>query len=196
MTALDTSPRPPSSEDTGRPTRLRRVALGALVLAVVAAVVAVGWTWRHPTAFEPYGGWGVGSTRATVGETMYVGVTYPDGRGESRVHLHGATPHGVSDSADSSGATFDYYLCTHVAGASYAPIGVVAEADFRQDCADPVAATDAMAWVGTQQLVVAITPTRAGTLVFHGFDLDYSDGWQDGAQWVGGDVSLLVSPGR
>lgn len=43
-----------------------------------------------------------------------------------------------------------------------------------------------------QQVIIAITPAHEGTVVLHGLDLHYSDGWQNGTQRVGLDVRIRV----
>lgn len=67
---------------------------GLILAATLVAVVLAGsgflaWTWRHPQAFVSPGGWGVEFTDSPVGETVYVGMSYPRDRDGGHVTLHG-----------------------------------------------------------------------------------------------------------
>ena len=190
MTGVEASWR---ARRASRPGRLKRLLLASAGLLVLGVLVFLGWTWRHPSAFEDYGGWGVGSTDWRVGKTAYVGMTFPDDRASGWVRIHGADPHGL---ADSTGAEFAYFLCAPKPGPTGAAIGIVSESDVPRQCGGLVPAADATFSLTKQQLVVAVTPSREGLVVLHGLDLHYTDGWQNGTQRVGGDVRIRVrNPG-
>jgi hypothetical protein len=158
-------------------------------LLLGALLVFLGWTWRHPSAFEDYGGWGTGNTDWKAGETAYVGMTFPDDHATGSVRIHGADPHGLEDS---TGATLAYFLCTPDPGPNGAAIGFVSESDLPTTCGRVVRAGNACMSPASQQLLVAITPSRRGVVVIHGLDLHYADGWQNGTQRVGGDFRIRV----
>jgi hypothetical protein len=168
-------------------SRVRWMLLSGAGIVALGLVVFVGWTWRHPTAFEDYGGWGVGKRDVQVEETAYVGMTFPNAHASGSVTIHGADPHEL---ADSTAATFAYFVCTPESGPAGAAIGIASESDFREECGDPVPADNATVSLAEQQLVVAVTPTREGALTFQGLDVHYTDGWQNGTQRVGGDVRI------
>jgi hypothetical protein len=178
----------------GRLSRLGRggkaLLLGA-VLVLVAGLVLLGWMWRHPAAFEDYGGWGVGNTDWQGGQTAYVPITFPGEHASGSVRIRGGTPHGLTDT---TGATYTYFLCTPDGGPSGAEIGIHTESRIQRECRDLVPAAGASMSLTTQQLVVAVTPHDDGVVDFHGLDLHYSDGWQNGTQRVGGDVRIRVRP--
>jgi hypothetical protein len=167
----------------------RRSGLSAVFGTVLLGLlVYVGWMWRHPSAFESYGSWGVGQHHAQAGQTLYIGMTFP-GDGSGPVTIHGADPHRLVDSTD---AQFTYFLCTPDEGPTGSTIGIVSEAHARESCGDLVPADEASMSLSMQQLVVAITPRGAGVVRFRGLDLHYDDGWRSGAQRVGGDVWIRV----
>lgn len=173
--------------------RLKRLSLIGVGLLLLAVLVLIGWTWRHPTAFEDYGGWGVGNTDWRAGKTAYVAMTFPSDADSGWVRIHGADPDGL---ADSTGAQVAYFVCTPEPGPTGGAIGFASDSDFPQQCGGLVSATGATLSLAKQQLIVAITPTRPGVLVLHGIDVHYTDGWQNGTQRVGGDVRIRVrNPG-
>jgi hypothetical protein len=165
------------------------VVLSGAGVLMLGLVVSVGWTCRHASAFEDYGGWGVGHDDWRVRETAYVGITFPGDNASGSVTIHGADPHGL---ADSTGAKFAYFLCTPKPDPAGAASGVGSEFDAHEQCGDLVPADDALMSLAEQQLVVAITPGNEGVVAFHGLDLRYSEGWQNGTQRVGGDVQIQV----
>lgn len=67
---------------------------------------------------------------------------------------------------------------------------LVGESDVHQERSELVPAQNATMDLTQAQLVVAITPGRAGSLSFAGLDLHYSHGWRNGTQRVGGDAWL------
>ncbi|RNL80995.1 hypothetical protein EFL95_01015 [Nocardioides marmorisolisilvae] len=101
--------------------------------------------------------------------------------------LHGVAPRGLADTTD---ASFGYFLCTMNGPPTY---GVAPSTDTLQSCRKVVAADDARMSLEHQQLLVAITPTHAGVVAFHGIDVHYSQDGHDGSQRTGGDVRLRVS---
>ena len=70
---------------SGRPWS--RLVAVTVVAALLGGMVHLGWTWRHPQAFTDAGGWGSGFREAEVGQTYYVGMTYPRDRDGGHVTL-------------------------------------------------------------------------------------------------------------
>jgi hypothetical protein len=169
---------------------VRWMVIGGVVV-LLGLLVFVGWTWRHPAAFEKYGGWGVADTDWQAGTTAYVPITFPAGDASGSVRIRAADPH---DLTDSTVATFSYFLCTPPDGPTGAEIGIHTESRLRHECDHVGPALDATMSLTRQQLVVAVTPARDGVVAFHGLDLRYTDGWQDGTERVGGDVRIRVRP--
>lgn len=188
---VDTVTGVPAANGSRRPGAGRRsqaVIAGAGLLAV-AALAFLAWTWRHPSAFDGYAGNEVGRPHSNVGETTYVGITMPNDQITGSVTIHGADPHGLTDS---TGATFAYYLCTPDPGPAGSWLGIGTESDLPETCDQIVPATGAEMSLTEQQVIIAITPAHEGTVVLHGLDLHYSDGWQNGTQRVGLDVRIRV----
>src|SRR6476619_3966582 len=149
MTALESSMHAQPVSRRGRLKRMPLIGLGLLLLAVL---VLIGWTWRHPSAFEDYGGWGVGNTDWRVGKTAYVGMTFPSDAASGWVRIQGADPHGL---ADSTGAKFAYFVCTPEPGPTGGAIGFASDSDFPKQCDGLVSATGAKLSLAKQQLIVA-----------------------------------------
>ena len=61
--------------------------------AAAVGVLALLWTWGHPTAFEPYSTSKVWTNRAHVGQTVYVGMTF-EGLADTRQVKQQAPPGG------------------------------------------------------------------------------------------------------
>lgn len=166
---------------TGWSTRRRAmtVLIGLLAASMLAAAGVVVWKWRHPSAFEPYGNAG-GINRWTVGETAYVGLTFPDYRDHRHVSIQTVTAHGLADGTD---ATVEFVLCT--IDPAEGGLGAGSEADMSKSCTsvDPAAGAD-MAF-DRQALMVALTPSQPGVFEMRGADVSYTDGWQTGTQHVG-----------
>jgi hypothetical protein len=186
MSALESPIRAQPVSSRGR---LKRLLLAGLGLLLLGALAVLAWMWRHPSAFEDYGGWGVGHTDWRVGRTAYVGMTFPDDRAGGSIRIHGAEPHGL---ADSTGADLAYFLCTPRSGPAGAAIGIASASEASRQCGRLVPAGNETLSLSEQQLVVAITPRREGVVALHGLDLHYGDGWQSGTQRVGGDVRVRV----
>jgi hypothetical protein len=165
---------------------IRLASVGALLVLLVALGV-VSWSWRHPTVFERYGN-GIGRNDVKPGSTVYATVTYP-GDQSGAVTIHGVAPHDLQDSTD---ASFAYYLCMKAPGP--VAIGVETQTEMRGACTKVGPAVGATMSLHRQQLLVAVTPHRTGVVVFHGVDVHYSHGWQNGTQRTGFDTSIRVIP--
>lgn len=172
-----------------------------LVAAVVAMVLAgsgyLGWTWRHPNAFADPGGWGVGFREADVGETFYVGMSYPRDRDGGHVTLHGGRANVVRGAAN---ADTELLLCTLAAEANVGAIGTYVGDSIHDDCAtiEPIAGEELDLHYSPllQQVVLAVTLNRPGKVKVSSISLDYSDRWQTGTQRTGGEVVVSTGQGR
>jgi hypothetical protein len=146
----------------------------------------IGWRWRHPTSFEPYGN-SLGKDGVRPGSTVYVTATDPSGYKRGVVTIHGVT---LRDLSDSTGASIAYYLCTWSPGHVW--LGIETRREMHRACVSLVRATGATMKLDRQQLLVAVTPRRGGIIAFHGIDVHYSRGWQNGLQRTGFDTSIRV----
>jgi hypothetical protein len=164
----------------------RRAALVVGLLVVTGVVVVVGWTWRHPNVLQPYGN-GMGRTGVKPGSTVYATVADPVQYKGGVVTIRGVTPHNLRDSTR---ATLTYYLCAVKPGSLIE--GIYYRREMEPSCARLVPALGARMSLSGQELLVAITPHRSGVLVFHGADVHYSRGWQDGTQRTGFDTRIRV----
>lgn len=169
--------------------------VAVLAAALLGGVVYLAWTWRHPQAFTDAGGWGAGYREAEVGQTFYVGMTYPRDRDGGHVTLHGGRVDVVrgSDVAETA-----LLLCTLDADANVGAIGTYVDDSIQEDCAElePIdgARLDLHYAPLRQQVVMAVTMVHPGRVKVAGISLDYSDRWQSGTQRTGGEV--VVSTGR
>ncbi|MDP3892242.1 hypothetical protein [Nocardioides sp.] len=174
-----------------RPSRRRlRLLIGLMTLAVLAGMVALGWVWRHPTAFGEAGGWGVSNSSWPLGTTLYVGMTYEPPEATGEVVVRSAQPRVPLDSADSGIA---FFVCTVDSSAGVGAVGTVGESDIQEECSSLRPAEGASLTLNAtprEQLVMAVTPHQRGRLTVRGVDLTYSHGWQRGAQLIGGEVEL------
>lgn len=164
--------------------RVKWLVLAGVVALVVASLGVLAWTRQHhPTTFDYDAYSKIPENDWRPAETLYVGVTFPDPQASGWVRIHSADPHGLADSTD---ADFSYLICTprgYAIGSAYA-------ASFPEDCGAAVPALNAKMSLKGQQLVVAITPDHEGRLIFHGIDLNFTDGWQTGTQQVGVTVKM------
>ncbi|WP_395695018.1 hypothetical protein [Nocardioides sp.] len=167
------------------------VVAAVVVVALLVGVALLGWSWRHPTAFDDSGaGFEVGDGGGRVGRTTYIGMTFP-GAGEGTVHLDAATPVVVSGGAS---ATTGVLVCTMSGGSA---VGLAHGREVEQYCSPLEAAAGADLSLGPeprQQLMLAVTPTRPGERIkVDGVDVTYTDGWRHGTQRVPGTFTVWVS---
>lgn len=168
-----------------------------VVAAVLAGLVLLGWTWRHPRAFTDAGGWGAGFRDAEVGQTFYVGMSYPRDRDGGHVTLHG----GRVDVVRGAGlADTALLVCTLAPDANVGAIGTYVGDGIHDDCTtlEPIddARLDLHYAPMRQQVVMAVTMVRPGRVKVSGISLDYSDRWQTGTQRTGGEVVVSTGRGR
>lgn len=181
----------PLASATSLRVRWRRGAGVVAAVAVLVAVVAVTWLWRHPTAFpEVPREVSSSSDQWPVGQPMYVGMTYPFHHREATVTLREAEAKILTNTAN---ATVSFGVCTlnpHEAG-----IASVAAPDISRFCESWVSidgqqlTSDAHS---LKQLLMKVTPRQPGDVEIAGAAVTYSQGWQRGTQDIGEHVRLHV----
>ena len=174
---------------------LRRAALAAVLVTVVLVGSGfLGWTWRHPQAFVDAGGWGTGLGEKQVGDTIYVGMSYPRNRDGGHVTLHGGR---VNVSSGSDNADVDLLVCTLDPDARVGAIGSYVGDNIHDDCSalEPIEGQrlDLQYAPMRQQVVLAVTLTHRGTVKVSDVTLVYSDRWQRGTQRTGGEVVVSTT---
>jgi hypothetical protein len=172
-------------------TSAARKALYWLIgLAVVAALVAGGvWfmQWRSDVdAFSDVSG-GV-DLDVRAGRTVYVVVLGPDGGGSTDLTLDEVKPDLVYNTSQ---ADYEVTVCR---GGDAAVAEVVENPS--QTCSRVVPAEDADFTLGgsaADRLLLQVTPSRQGRLVFDGFTITYSEGGKHGTETVPMDVKVLTA---
>jgi hypothetical protein len=181
-----------AGHDLRRP-RGWRIVQASLVLAVVLAVAATVWVWRHPDrSFD--NNYGVGAKRA-VGETMWTPLE--DGRTSApgEILIESIEPRMKSDGA---AVVVEYAICdldpallaAEKVGGS--PIGG-RDRDLDRYCTRVVPADGASMRLGTdpgRELLVGVTPTRPGRTVIQSHRIQFKEGWQTGSDDVHVEVVL------
>lgn len=189
MTAMSTDVLPAAAPSRWRGRTAVRTCVLGLVLVLVAGSAWAGWSWRsHPAAFVDAGGYGFAYDDLHDGVRHYAGMSDPADGVDGEVTVHSAEAHVVEDSAD---ADIRLFVCTIDESSGVGAVGVVSEADVRDECSSLVPAEGAtlrLAPVPAQQLVLSFSLPHAGTLRIRGVDVDYSHGWRRGTQRVGGDL--------
>jgi hypothetical protein len=169
----------------------RRLLQAALVVAVVGGLTLLGWTWRHPHAFHESGGWGITAEKTQVGETVYVGMSYPQGREGGHVLLRSGHPNFDSGAEI---AEVEILLCTIDPGARIGAIGSYVGDRIHRDCSALVPIEgqriDLQYEPLRQQVVVGATLTHRGSVTISDITLDYDYGWQRGSQRIGGQIVM------
>lgn len=189
----DVQPGPADAAGPGRAAggrgRLRAAAAVTVAAAVVGGLVWA-WEWRtHPDVLPGYGN-GYNGTLAP-GQTLYVGLTFPDPDEGEEITLEAAVPRVVA--RNDAGATVATRLCTldpqELRSSGIGAIGSVDGEDFLRYCPDPAPVTEGtrldLAAEPAQQLLLAVTPSRPGVVLVRGVDLTYSHGWRHGTQTIG-----------
>ena len=166
----------------GRRTPLA-VAVTLVVALVVGGLAAWAWHWRtHPTVLPEVGN-SVGMKMSLDKRpTMYFGVTYPDGEGET-VTIDSVSPRVFENTAR---AGFAFYLCNEGDEGFF---GVASPEDFEQFCPRPVPVvrdtTFAVGETERTHLVMGVTVHRPGRVEINGVEVTYSVGLQRGTQATG-----------
>jgi hypothetical protein len=174
--------------DGARHTR-RWALVGSAVLLVVSSVL-LGLEWRHPDAFRAGGGWGVSNDQWPTNKPLYVGMSYEHRDASGTVSIHSARAIGMRDSADS---IIDFLVCTIDPEGGVGAVGIVGPAEIQRECRALEPAEGATLELNAdphQQLVLAVTLTRAGGISLRGVELTYSHGWRRGTQRIGGEVEV------
>lgn len=172
-----------------RPRPRFRLVLGtAVVLLLVGVGGWVGWAWRHPDAFRPYGGSADALDPAPVGRTTYFGLMGAE-EVTTRVVLTEASPRISLNTAD---ATVEVLICDRRAGAPAGGVGLQDEQMTHGVCDLGAVAGVSLVPGGypARGVVVAVTPHRAGRVVVRGIDVRYDAGWRRGSQHIGLDAVL------
>ena len=114
-------------------------------------------------------------------------TTFP--RYESGFAMKPGKPGGLSDPTVT---TLRYFLCTTNVGRRHGVL-LMGPFSFTRTVCGAMAPADGLTMqLSDQQLIVAVTPHRVGTMLLRGLDVSYRHGWQDGTQRVGGDVQIQV----
>lgn len=172
----------------------RRALLTGLLVVVLGGSLLLGWTWRHPQAFADPGGWGFEMPKKHVGDTIYVGMSYPRNRDGGHVTLHGGQ---VNIDAGAENAEVDLMVCALDPDAQIGAIGSYAGDTIRDDCSTLVPIDgqrlDLHYSPLRQQVVLAVTLTHRGAVEISDVTLDYSHRWQRGSQRTGGRVIVSTA---
>lgn len=172
----------------------RRVGAIVAALALLAGLAGLGWTWRHPHAFEEAGGWGMGGEHKQVGEKLYVGMSYPvrghDGKTVELIEGHANIGRG-EDVADA-----DLVVCTLDPREEVGAIGSFVGKDVDRFCSDvaPIDHTriDLTYAPMKQQVLLVLSLTSPGTVQVRDVELSYQDGWRRGSQHIGGEIWMTT----
>jgi hypothetical protein len=183
---------PPDIDERGLsagPWRRVRRGLGALAaITLIVALGIVGWTWRHPSAFDAYsGGGGSGISRVGANRPAYFGVSYPS---SGTVHLDNLKPDVVSNGAH---ATFAFVIC-HIdpTDPTASLLAAGRPRDVRDNCARVTRAIGSSLDLGVnagEQLLMEVIPAQAGVVRIAGVEATYSFGWQHGTPSTSGLTS-------
>jgi hypothetical protein len=165
-----------------------------VALILVGSLAWLGWVWRHPDAFQTAGGWGVGSEHKEVGQTLYVGMSYPQrGRDGETVELRDGD---ITIESGSEIADAELLVCSIDPDANVGAIGTVVDGDIDEYCSslDPIEGVDLDLTYAPmrQQVLVALTMTGQGVVTVTDIVLSYADGWQRGSQRVGGEIWMTT----
>jgi hypothetical protein len=177
-----------------RAPRRTQLLASAVALLVVGGLVWLGWVWRHPNAFQAAGGWGVGSEHKDVGETLYVGMSYPQkGRDGETVELRDGR---VSIETGAEIADAELLVCTIDPDANVGAIGTAVGESIDEFCTslEPIDGTELDLTYApmSQQVLLALTLTAPGVVTVSDIVLSYADGWQRGSQHVGGEIWMTT----
>jgi len=168
-----------------------RLLRGGLIAAVVVGVALLGWSWRHPEAFHDSGGWGVTAPNSKIGETLYVGMSYPRSEDGGYVTLHGGH---VNFNSGADNADVELLLCTIDPNAGVGAIGSYRGDSIHEDCSNLVPIHGQRLHLESagmsQQVVLAVTLTYRGSVDISDITLDYTYGWHRGSQRTGGQVVM------
>jgi hypothetical protein len=162
-----------------------------LAVALVAGLVRLGWVWRHPSAFDEPGGFGM-SGRQPVDEPLYAGLVFEKDGATGEVELDSVHAHVTRNSA---AAKIEFYLCFIDPAADVGAIGSVEQQDLDDDCEMLIPAEGATMQLNAaprQQLVVGVTLTSPGSVRLGSVDVTYSYGRQHGTQRTGGELVLAT----
>jgi hypothetical protein len=170
------------------PRTLRRGLVGALVVAAVSGLAALGLHLRQPTAFRETDGWAAGVEDRDLGDPLYVGMSYPEDDADGTITIRSASANVVENSA---GADISFHVCTIAPHTGIGAIGSSNEKDMHEYCDALVPADGATLRLDAdpmQQVVMAVTLRQPGRVRVDGMDLEYTLGWQAGTQRIGGEV--------
>lgn len=147
--------------------------------------------WRSPDAFDE-GSTGHSRTTLPVGEPIYLGITHERHSAEGSIRIRDVQPDLGENDAE---ATVEYFLCTVDPSSGVGSIGSVDARLIGDECSELVAAEGQEMELNArprQQLVLAVTPTKPGTVTVEGTELSYSYGWRRGTQRLGDSLELVA----
>lgn len=164
-----------------RPHHLRWVAVTVAVVTIGAFIV---W-WTRPDAFGPYGN--AVSAQLVVGETLDVNLSVTSI--QEQVTTHALEPRITENTAD---ADIDVVLC-ELDGDDRLGAGT---GELDRYCTSVRPATAGQIDWRRNDLMVRVTPRRAGTVRIEGTEIGYTRGWrhlrQTGTQHTGTAVVLTA----
>jgi len=176
--------------------KFRRLAIALALLVLVVAGSAVGWEWRHPTAFPDYdGGTTSGLGRSTPDGSYYFGMTWG---GNDRPVATARSARAVV-SENSANAEIDVLVCEVEPPPKGSFLGVASDHDIETFCRFARVSGAHLNLPGARprtQLIVRITPRQVGRVIVEGIDLNYDQGWRTGKQHVGQRVIFRIGQGR
>jgi hypothetical protein len=172
--------------------RWTRSAIAAvLVASLLACLGDLVSQHRHPQAFAEAGGWGV-RVLGTLGEPMYVGMSYDRHGEQGTVTIHEVS---ANLAENSSAAQIRFFVCRVGGTRTIGAIGVVHQAEMNSSCLswEPARGTELrLGRTPMDQIVMAVKPTRPGRVTVRSLRVTYSQGWKTGTQRIGGHVTFLT----
>ena len=163
--------------------------------AVVLALVATAWVWRHPDrSFD--GGYGINVERA-VGTRIWTTLEHGRTAASGEIAIRELEPRMQVDGAR---VMVEYAIC-YLDPATLAADGVggfgyaLPDRDIHRYCKDLVPAEGASMMLGTdpgQELLVGVTATRPGRTVIRSHRISFAEGWQRGTDDISVEVDLTA----
>lgn len=170
---------------------VKRLVQAGLAVATLAGLLVSLWQWRSPDAF-PSGASGYGAVAWPVGEPIYIGLTHEGRDLEGTIDIRDLQPDVAADSAESR---VEYFICTVDPRSGVGSVGSVGATGIKEECSALVQAIGQVMTLNArprEQVVMAVTATRPGTVRVRGTELSYSYGWRDGTQYLGDSIKFTA----